>query len=84
METSEKDVFTLLIRGMYHAKPGRSSPKAGKYYRIINDVYDNENKRVKEFYQCMKCKEVLKQNPSNGTKRLNTHANICDPLPECK
>lgn len=84
MDLSATEVSNMLARGIYHAKPGRSTPSAGKYYRIINDVYDNDHKKVKHFFQCTKCKQVIKCNPSNGTKPLNTHANICDPQPKGK
>lgn len=78
-ELSEEDVSKMLFRGIYHAKPGRNSPHAGRYYRIIKDIYDNDHKKVQHFYQCMKCQSVIKCNPSHGTKPLNSHADKCDP-----
>lgn len=78
MDISEAEISTMLKRNVYHAKP-RHGPHAGKYYRVIRDVYDDANKRIKNFFQCSKCSAILKCNPSNGTKPLNQHANICDP-----
>lgn len=76
-EISESEISRYITHGVYHAKPGRTG--GGKYYRVLNDIYDNNNQRVKCIYQCTKCKQVIKCNPSNGTKPLNSHAAKCDP-----
>lgn len=84
MDSSEEEIAVLLNRGLYQAKPGRNTPSAGRYKRIINDVYDHENKKIKHVYQCSKCNKVLKYEAGNGTKPLNSHADRCDPQPKGK
>lgn len=36
-------------------------------------------KGTKRFYHCTACKTVVKANPSQGSKPMNTHADQCDP-----
>lgn len=79
MDLSVAEVSTMLRCGQYIARPGRNSPSAGRYYRILRDVYENNtHQRIKRFYQCSVCGEVIKHDPSKGTKPLNKHADDCD------
>lgn len=73
------EICNFIARGIYKVKVDKKGQYAGGYYRVLSDIYNEQNERVKHFYQCTKCKEVLKCNPSNGTKPLNKHANKCDP-----
>lgn len=56
----------------------------GRFYRTFNDVYEGEE-RLKDgthfFYQCTKCKDLMKLDPKKGTAPLIRHADACDPLP---
>lgn len=67
---------------IYSAK--RHEKQGGRYYRIIRDIYEGEE-RVKDgneyFYQCERCNAVMKLDPKKGTAPLLRHANSCDPLP---
>lgn len=53
---------------------------AGRFYRVLMDIYAGDT-RIKEFYKCKVCNEVLNHNPINGTAPLLRHADSCDPLP---
>lgn len=38
-ELSPEEVAAFIARGFYDTKPGKPNKRAGRYYRIMNDVY---------------------------------------------
>lgn len=52
----------------------------GRFGRVILDVFDENHKRLVNYFKCKVCNKVIYQDVSNkGTKPLNRHADKCDP-----
>lgn len=84
MNLTVEVVRSGLEEGSYIAKDHDGYPKAGgKFYRCIQDIFAaDKTDRLKEFYFCKICHEVIyvRGGTSNGSARLLRHANKCDPI----
>lgn len=75
------DVKAALTAKIYRVVH-KTGEAAGKYYRVIGQIVDQNGKQVKgakgSFFWCIKCDTALEFAASSGTKPLNSHADRCD------
>lgn len=69
-----------IIKGEYTTRK-HVAERAGKFWRIMNEILDENNTVLKKLYYCRACASVLECTAATGTIKLNRHADRCDPLP---
>lgn len=62
----------------------RTAKNAGRSYRVLRDIYDENSVRIEHVYWCIKCEELIVREAGRGTQPLLRHADDCDPLPKKK
>lgn len=76
---NETMVAKRITQGVYTHKKREEKGRIGKFYRIMDDIFDENDDAVAGFYYCRECHEVVECKVSGGTAKLNRHADDCDP-----
>lgn len=76
-----EEIKKRIISGEYKCKQNEAKGRKGAYYRIMDDVYDENDKKLPNVCRCRVCSEVIECTKKTGTSPLNRHADKCDPPP---
>lgn len=68
-----------IVSGKYTCRKPVKKGRVGEFYRVMQDIYTENDTILKRFYYCLVCAEVMECKPGAGTGPLNRHANNCDP-----
>lgn len=79
MTEREQATKDKIVHGEYTSRKHDLTGRVGRFYRVIQDVFDENDVQLVGFYQCRVCSDVIECNVCKGTAKLNRHANYCAP-----
>lgn len=80
-DLNQKIVLERIKKGEYICVNREVIGRTGKFYRVLQDIYDKKDIRITSYYHCRVCNDVVWYPVQKGSSPLNRHADACDPLP---
>lgn len=75
---NEEIVEQRIKSGNYTSRKHAQIGRVGRFYRFIQDIFDEQGKQLEGFYHCRFCNGVVKCQKGRGTAPLNRHADEHD------
>lgn len=80
---TEDIVKNYIEYGQFNVQVHTATGRVGAHYRLLRDVFDEDNVKVPCFYYCPICRDVIQKNAANGTTPLTRHVEKCERKSVC-